>query len=563
MLRSPLRAAPVLAALWFAVLPCSARAQCPASPALSTGVSVATASDPAVYSVTPGNNRWSAVGVRAGDAMNWNIEARDATAAFPACFSGVLANSSAASGIDFVVTDWRFRTAQTDYIGAGTSGQTGTAARVQYEQAQYSETVNLPFDQLTVASNDVLRLAEVQMFAGVQYFIQISPSAGLTGLKLHVYEPVTSGNGWVPRSGQALEQALATGGNLITYTATGSGIHALVVTNESATSGTFYLAVKSCPSSASAMSDNTPRITVALDDWPGLVPTSLTWGAAGVRGTIGLFYDWDVAPGLRLQNGPFMTCTDSLLAEQASGLGAKVIAGDFRSNPLRFYTAHASLEGQPKTFSEGYMEWEDGQDSIVVNASPTVVSPPANNVLDAWSVRLVKGGNYHVQVTPAGGATANYKAMLFANPNPGSGYWATRPDAVAEATSFDYHANATGLYGLVVANDNGGTGGYSVSLTSNLLGVGPSPVDMRDGIRAVMPNPAHGPVGMEVTLARAGSARLRVTDVAGRTVAELPLRAAAGAQQATWNGRAEAGVYFVTLLVDGRARDRATVIRLR
>jgi hypothetical protein len=537
---------------------------CPGTSALSSGVSVAATADPALYSITPGLARWSAVGVRAADAQNWNIEARDVTAPFPTCFSGVLANSSGA-GIDFLVTDWRFRSTQTDYIGAGTTGQTGTSARVQYEQTFFDYQANMPFDLVSVGANDVLKVRESSLFAGVRYFIEIWPSAGLTGLKCHLFAPVTSGSGWVARSGQAMEQALTAGvGNTVEYTPSVAGYHAIVITNESGTSGSFYIAVRRCPSSASGLTDNLPRLTVSLDDWPGFTPPAPTWGVVGVRGEPGYSYNWDVAPGFRAQNGPYMSCSDSVIASQNSGLNVRLIAGDFRANPLRFYTAHAGLEGTPKTTSQGYMEWEDGQDSLVVNAPPTVVSPPAHNVLDAWSIRLIKGGTYTFQLTPAGGATASYQMLLFANPSPGTPYWATRPDGVSMGTLGAYTVSATGLYGLVVVNDNGGTGNYSLLVTSDLLAVGDGgPTALANRIRAVTPNPGSGAMRIDYELARGGTVVVRVSDVAGRVVETLPARADAGRHSMVWNGRGGPGVYFVTLTVDGRAQDRSVAIRLR
>ena len=276
-------------------------------------------------------------------------------------------------------------------------------------------------------------------------------------------------------------------------------------------------------------------------------------GVVGERGEPGSSFNWDVAPGFRDQNGPFMTCTDSILASQPSGLGAKVIAGDFRSNPLRFYTAHEDLEGQPKTIAEGYMEWEDGQDSLVVNELPIFVTPPAHNVFDAWSVRLIAGGTYTFGLNVNDGATADYKLLLFANPAPGAEYWATREEAVFDTGGpANYRPTATGLYGLVVLNDNGGTGDYSVGVTSPLVGVEPtSPGVGVSRIRSIQPNPSFAGVRVDYELARPGRAALRVTDVVGRTVADaVGASREAGSSSLTWDGRTSggtrsaAGVYF-------------------
>jgi len=571
-LRLGLRAGALIALLLITSVPPLNAQTCPPKPTLASGVPVTASTDPVFYTITPGLARWSGVGVRAADAKDWNLNVLDTEALYPGCLHGALGNSSGA-GIDFAVTDWRFRFPQDDYVRVGTGGSTGTSALVEYEQPAFEYQSNRPFDQIFIDASDLLTVRETDMQAGVRYTFEVWPSAGLSGLRFFLFEPVTAGTGWVPRSARVFEIGLFDDtGNLFEYTPSVSGQFGIVITNEDGTAGNYYFCVKHCPFFASTLTDNAPVVNVFLDEWPGFMPPAHTWGVVGERGEPGNLFTWDVAPGFRQQNGPYMTCTDSILASQPSGLGTKVIAGDFRSNPLRFYTAHESLEGQPRTTSEGYMEWEDGQDSLVVNDPPTAVTPPAHNVFDAWSVRLIAGGTYTFTLTPNGGATANYKLLLFANPSPGSEYWATREEAVLDAVSpTDYSPTATDLYSLVVVNDNGGTGGYTVGVTSTLVGVDPqSPAVGVSRIRSVQPNPNFAGVRIVYELARAGRASLRVTDVVGRTVADAAASAGdAGTGSLAWNGRTSggvrsaAGVYFATLYLDGVAQDRAKLILLR
>jgi hypothetical protein len=191
-------------------------------------------------------------------------------------------------------------------------------------------------------------------------------------------------------------------------------------------------------------------------------------------------------------------------------------------------------------------------------------------VFDAWSVRLIAGGTYTFSIGVNDGGTAIYKILLFANPSPGSEYWATRDNAVFDTFGpANYSPTATGLHSLVVVNENGGTGGYSVGVTSTLLGVDPARVGM-SRIRSIQPNPSFSGTRIEYELARAGRATMRVTDVVGRTVADVVASSrGAGMGSLSWNGRASsgtrpaAGVYFITLYLDGAAQDRAKMIVLR
>jgi hypothetical protein len=249
------------------------------------------------------------------------------------------------------------------------------------------------------------------------------------------------------------------------------------------------------------------------------------------------------------------------------------VTADFRKLPLRNYTAHASLEGQPQTSSAGYIEWDGASDSILVNGPTLVVAPPPDNVLDAWKISLVKNVTYTFNLVPAGGATAQYRLLLFGNPSPGNPYWASRPDAILEASGpHGFIPGITGLYGVVVVNDNGGTGNYNVSVTANLVDVpGERPAVAANRIRAAAPNPSAGAMRIEFELARAGAAEFRLRDVAGRTVATVPVgRRDAGIASVTLNtpgfgadGRVAPGVYFLSLVVDGIEANRRRIILCR
>jgi hypothetical protein len=130
----------------------------------------------------------------------------------------------------------------------------------------------------------------------------------------------------------------------------------------------------------------------------------------------------------------------------------------------------------------------------------------------------------------------------------------------------------TGLYGIVVVNDDGGTGGYTIRVTGPTVDVSPAPgtTPASTRIRSLAPSPAFAGTRVEFALARAGQAAIRVTDVAGRVVDEADLGPqAAGDGSFAWAGRSAsgarppAGVYFVSLLLDGAPQDRAKLVLLR
>lgn len=540
---------------------------CPTPSALVSGVPVPTGVDPSHYEVTPASNRWSAVAVRGTDINDWNVDAWDTTAPPPACLAGMLAGSGTAS-LDFVVTDWRFRAPGTDLVRAATGGGIGSEAVVEFEQADSELQPNMPFQVRTLTSDDLVTVFECTMLAGVPYIIQLAGSAGLTGLNSFIFAPVSGGSGWLGRDDRVVEVGLAEGLNGIPFTPTVDGVHAIVVVNESGGNGDLYSMVGRCPFFSSILSDNVPFFLPALEDWPAFTPSADAWSVVGARGNPGYRYIVDIAPFPRSQTGIQSLCSDSILASQYSGHGIKLVAGDFRTLPVRMYTARVALEGDLKTSSAGFVEWENGADSIVVNAGPLLVSPPANNVLDAWSVRLAAGSSYDIEIVPAGGATATYELVLFKNTG---GAWASRPDAVFTTTGAgNYLPTETDRFSLVVLNDNGGTGDYTVSITSSQVDVpGPGPLGVTSRIRSAAPNPAIAGARVDFELATAGRATLAIRDAQGRTVATVPLGVRpAGIGTAAWNGkngdgrRVASGVYFLSLVLDGRATEGTKLIVL-
>jgi len=550
---------------------------CSVSP-LQNGVADLVTGDPKTYEVSPSQSRWMAVAMRITDGNDWNLEAREQLLEHPTCATGSLAFSTQV-GPDVLAMDGHFRGPGTDYVIASTSSGFGFQSYIEYAQPAGVILPNTVWSQVATGPNDFLAVREAQLLAGVSYTVRIQPSIGLGSVKLYVFAPASSGSGWFGKHEAAVEAALVPDTeNQVEFTPAVDGYYAIVIVNESGAAGSYYLAVTHCPFFASILSEGVPFQIQSIDYWPAYTPNAHSWGVVGVRGGVANPYDLDVATYPRLQGGDYPLCTDSLLASQSSGSGVRLVTGDFQTLPLRQYTAHAHLAGPPTTSSNGFVEWDGAGDAITVNAGPTVVSPPANNVLDAWNVMLAVGVTYTFQIVPAVGATADYRLMVFGNPVP-STHWAGRSNAILETSAVHgFIPGYSGKYGVVVVNDNGGTGGYSVSITANLLAVDPrATTPLASRIRSATPNPTAGALRIEFELARAGNAEFRLRSVAGRTVATLPAgRRDAGPASFAWDASGAAshrgggdgrgvppGVYFLSLVVDGVETDRTRIILLR
>ncbi|MDM7917052.1 MAG: FlgD immunoglobulin-like domain containing protein [Candidatus Eisenbacteria bacterium] len=89
-------------------------------------------------------------------------------------------------------------------------------------------------------------------------------------------------------------------------------------------------------------------------------------------------------------------------------------------------------------------------------------------------------------------------------------------------------------------------------------------------VEALEPNPSHGNARLAFSLGQASRVEVGVYDVGGRRIRLVEsAQLAAGSHEAAWDGRDEdgarvrAGVYFVSLQVDGRAAGTRRLIVLR
>jgi hypothetical protein len=386
---------------------------------LENGVSAFVTDDPATFQVNGPENRWAAVAMRNQDGNDWNLEVRSQPEPYPVCTSNSIVVSNE-FGPDVLAIDGRVGSPGSDYVIASTGNGSGFFAYIEYEQPAAAMQANSVFQTIPTGPDDFLAVREIQMSNGIPYSIRIYSSSDLGSLRLYVFAPTSSGPGWVPRNQAALEATLAPDMlNWIDYTPTETGPYAIVIVNESGATGTYQLAVGHCPFFVNPMSEGVPRFFATLDDWPGFTPNANSWPVVGVRGD-GHLYNLDVAPYPRSQTGVFPACSDSIVGSQFSGLGTRLVTADFQTLPLRAYTAHASAEGQPQTSSAGYIEWDGASDALTVNGGPLAVVPPPNNVLDAWKINLTAGITYTFQIVPAGGATADYRLLLFGNSSPGN-----------------------------------------------------------------------------------------------------------------------------------------------
>src|SRR5262249_43973663 len=108
-----------------------------------------------------------------------------------------------------------------------------------------------------------------------------------------------------------------------------------------------------------------------------------------------------------------------------------------------------------------YVRWCESSKIMTVNGPLVAKTWNANDVMETWSIQLSAGTTYTVNFTPFG---LDGKVLLFRNPSGGT-YWAGRGSAeLISSSTTTYTAPTSGTYAVVVVNDNGGSGGFNLSI---------------------------------------------------------------------------------------------------
>ena len=183
--------------------------------------------------------------------------------------------------------------------------------------------------------------------------------------------------------------------------------------------------------------------------------SNVFWTAVGVRPDPGS--DWDI--GIYQGTTAFPACVATLLGNSTRGSGVDFVVGDFNHNPTgTYYAAATHFSGA----GNGKVQWDSGADLLTVNAPVVQQATDATNVLQIWDVYLVQDSTYSFEFSHTGAADTHL--LLFRNAAGGT-LWEGRNAAEFDVTnSTGYKAPSTGYYGVVVVNDNGGTGSFGVQV---------------------------------------------------------------------------------------------------
>ncbi len=507
--------------------------------------------DLSLYSYTPNAFSWAVSAARPGEDTNLRLQLFE-----DAHFENLLATSGAYPRVEFIAADYN-PSKSTDYLRV--FRQSGADyKRTEWEQ---DDEILTGFETGVWEEDHIVKVWDVHLTQGMTYMFRqyegfFSPlHAGIYVMSSH------DGDRYIQRSGAA-SGSINSGqaGEWFLYTAPASDFYGFVMTMNDATSNGSYSVgmgprISLLPKTVHNLSDE-----VVWTD----VPDVEVWSAAGVRpetGSESEVHVWDC-------EGFGAAC---YLKGDASGPGIRYMAIDGHEAPdAPYYPRFDRVVGT----GDQTISYDNAIGQSIVVSDPDEVETAqmafsTQTVLNVWDLNVhIAPILLEIMVTPLEGnldvgvalfgsdaqdfIQRSYEALESTNDfGPGQ----------AERLLVDVASND--IYGLVILNQNGASGGYRIDVRDAAASdVGPlASLPERLGLRAIGSAPSPGPVGLELALPARAGVRLDVFDVQGRRVRGL-LDAVleAGTHAASWDGRdetgraASAGSYFVRMESRGESR---------
>jgi hypothetical protein len=533
----------------------SARAQC-TYPGLTSGTAVSASVSPTQYQFNQTQRFWTAIAVRPASGDDWDLSVYQATDVAPACVTGLLATSAAPAGVDLVVGDFNtgHNALGVHYPAPLRIGGTGDA-RLEWDAGANALLVNGPLVARTTSPDDVVEIWDVQLNGGVTYTLHFAPSGA--DLKLLVFK---SGAGayWAGRSSALVETATTA-----TFVAPSTGFYGVAVVNDDGADGAYTLGVGRCDSPTALTSGTTVTTTLAEKYYSFNQPATY-WTAVGARGAA----NWNVDVYRSAAGGDWPVCFSGLLGASAEAAPAvDFVVGNFNVLKIGTYYARVHLQdGQGSGTATA--EWDNGLDVLFVDSTEVAGSTGATDVLQVWDAYLEKGTTYYFTLNATGAAM---KLFVYSPTLPAG--WGGRAAAAlisdAGAGTVEFTPDSSDWHGVVVTNENGASGTYTVRIQSSVVAVDDPITPAVTRLERVFPNPGRGALTLQFSMHEPGAVAFDVVDVTGRMVSESAGRVwPAGRWSQAWDGRGRtgvrlgAGVYFVRMRVGERLVARQKVVLL-
>jgi hypothetical protein len=245
-----------------------------------------------------------------------------------------------------------------------------------------------------------------------------------------------------------------------TYTPPASDLYGIVVVNDIGGIGSYTLGVGTC-ATPKVLQSGIARPMQNVQNYFEFDQQPHSWCAVGYRLT-------QSSPSLSVfgdpTGQPYPDCFgDPLGSDTGTQWEAALLVGDCTTGQSPTGD-HYAYSPQYAEGASGMIEWDNGNQQLHVDATPITRSTGSQDVVSAWSVALIGGATYTFHFAPTGGAET--KLFLFRTSGPDNWYDRTGAELVIGGGGHpqQYTAPADDWYGVVVVNDNGLAGAYTLSV---------------------------------------------------------------------------------------------------
>jgi hypothetical protein len=552
----------------LALVPAAATAQftCPPLQYLVPRAPLSLEENPGTLALFQDQTSWCAVGLMPDAAALWDLALYAGDAPWPTCFLGDLGTASAYDSVSFFVGD--FNTGANIITYGRPIQQFGGNARAEWDPGSGT----LSYEQLlgtTLNRPSFLRVWDLPVFyGGTTHYIVFRPFF-VTGT-LYVFHNPGGAAGFFATPDQALLRIRSEDfpprsawfAHVIPFVPPAPGKYAVVFARDNDVDDQVFAGYGYCPAPVLVSSGMAYSLPFGVDRI-AFDHADTTWATVGVRGSSD---DWEITL-LRTNGGPYPECLSDAITKSSQAVSrVEFVVGDFhRTAPGRFFAFATDRDLLPPGATQGLLEFDGGPDVLKVNGNAALRGTDANDVLESWDVYLEAGRTYDIEFTHVPGVDA--RVFLFGTRSPG--YFAHRGARLLESSGWAvYTAPHTGWYGVVVTNETGGTGTYTLRVSTEIVATDASSPGVTR-LAGVAPNPSRGETAIHFDLAQPGRAELEILDLRGRLVARLhAAEPGRGTHTERWDGRdargvpVPAGMYVVRLRVDGVDLGDRKLIRL-
>jgi hypothetical protein len=406
-----------------------------------------------LYSFNQTRNRWAGIAIRPTQTDSWDLNLYGQTTGLPNCLDDQLAFSEWGDWIvDFVVGDFHHIPLGTYYPDATHLGTDPENGVIEWDDGSELLAINDTLIVGQTGSSDIIEIYDIFLRAGVYYTFKVQRDED-TYTRMYLFHNPADAPFW----GYSADAEFMTLGEA-NYTPSVSDDYALVVVNGHSPQAAYRVGYGVC-TPPQPLRNQIPSIPGGYQNYFAVDQTIPNWTAIGYRHQ-GMEHGIET---YRLPSGPgWPTCLGQQLYATSTTDDVALLLGylDPVALPLSD-TAYVRIErtsGGPTPL----VQWDGEAGTLIVDDPPVTGELGQYDAVRVWNIELVGDGEYVFDLACVG--SAKMEIRLFSRLNVQNGW--TSVSEFQTSGLIQYQAEESAIHGLALINKNGGSGSYSLSVST-------------------------------------------------------------------------------------------------